>query len=164
MNTRQKKPFYIEIFVGILVIALGLYIYIEAQDFPILPGNDYGGELFPQIIGIMMVIGGAMVTLGALKTLFAEKDINQIMSDFKCSVKKINLWMGLPLGLVIFYIYLSEFLGGIETIFLMLIIMFLTLGIGILKVLFVSLITSLSVWVIFVYFLKVPLPLGSLIG
>lgn len=161
MNTRQDEPLGLEIVVGILVMTLGVYVYITSKGFPVLPGKDYGADLFPKILGVMLVGGGAIVFFTALKKMLRNKEFK--LSRVK-SVNKKNhfIWILVPLFFIFFYILLAEILGGIVTIFIMLFCMLLILRIRLFMAVSVSLVTSIVIWAFFVNILKVPLPMGFL--
>ena len=47
--------------IGLLLLAVGLAVLIGVQDYPNIPGQDVGPDLFPALIATGLLIGGAML-------------------------------------------------------------------------------------------------------
>jgi putative tricarboxylic transport membrane protein len=144
---------------GALVGVFALAIYLGAQDFPTIPGQNVGPKVFPVLIAAGMLLCAVMLVARGFKTLGSEKWVT------------LPAWMGqgravfgfllVPLCLA-FYVAASEDLGFIPTAVLMLLAMFLTYGVRWRTALVVAVLGSVIIHALFYKMLKVPLPWGVL--
>ena len=144
---------------GLLTGGFALAIYLGAQAFPTIPGQNVGPKVFPVLIAAGMLLCAVLLVARGLRTLGSEKWVT------------LPSWMGqgraafgfllVPLCLV-FYVAASESLGFIPTAVLMLLAMFLTYGVRWRTALIVAVLGSLIIHGLFYKLLKVPLPWGVL--
>lgn len=151
-----------ELLAGVMVAALGIYIIVEAQGFPILPGNDYGAALFPKIVGYGMALGGSWLALKAIRPLIELWQHRQTES-MKMRLQRAYRLL-LPVLLVIAYILLADTLGAILTLVLIVTVLMIISGVQPVVAVLIALVTAAVIWFAFVYSLKVPLPLGVFVG
>lgn len=52
---------------GLFFACLGLAVLLTAQTFPVMPGQNIGPSTFPSVIGVAMMLGGAVVVVMALR-------------------------------------------------------------------------------------------------
>jgi putative tricarboxylic transport membrane protein len=144
---------------GIFFILLGSLIFYLTRDFPIMPGQKYGAGLFPRLIGFLMGFGGVVLIFRGIKTRKGTPWVTAM--DWVSSPRHIISFF-LVIGVLIFYILVSDLLGFIPTAFICLMVLLVWLrGPVYWKSSF--LISILSVIVIqqfFGEFLRVPLPWG----
>lgn len=151
-----------ELLAGLMVTALGLYILLEAQGFPKLPGNDYGAALFPKIIGYGMSVGGAWLTLTSLRPFFLA--VSKRTSRPRAQTMLFALRLAVPVLLVIAYLLLADILGAVLILGLITAALMLFSGVRLWLAIVLGGLTTGVIWFAFVYLLKVPLPLGVLFG
>lgn len=151
-----------EFLAGGVVMALGLYILVEAQGFPTLPGNDYGASLFPSIIGTGMALGGAWLLLVNAMPLWRGWATRTRVPAM--TLVTYGARLAIPVALVGFYLLAAESLGAIPTLVLIVFALMMISGVRLLLAGLISLATAAVIWVAFVHMLKVPLPLGILGG
>lgn len=151
-----------ELLAGLMVTALGLYILLEAQGFPTLPGNDYGAALFPKIIGYGMAAGGGWLTLTSLRPFF--RAVTQRTLPPRSPAMLFVFRLAVPGFLVIAYLLLADILGTVLILGLITVALMLFSGVRLWLAIVLSALTSSVIWFAFVYLLKVPLPLGILFG
>lgn len=151
-----------ELLAGLMVLALGLYIVLEAQGFPTLPGNDYGAALFPKLIGYGMAAGGGWLTLTSLRPFFLAltKRTRQPLSQ----VMLFLFRLALPVLLVIAYLLLADTLGTVLILGLITAALMFFSGVRLWLAIVLGALTTSVIWFAFVYMLKVPLPFGVLFG
>ena len=149
-----------ECFAGGGVAALGLFIVMEAQGFPTLPGQRYGAALFPLIIGYAMVVGGAWLALANLRPVMQCFTVSRPVNLKATALNFHRLF--LPVWLVIGYLLLADTLGALLTLALLVALLMLVSGVRPWVALVMALLTAAAIWVAFVYMLRVPLPLGTL--
>ena len=53
---------------GLFFILFGMLIFYLTRDFPIMPGQKYGADLFPRLIGFFMGLGGAALIVRGVRT------------------------------------------------------------------------------------------------
>lgn len=151
-----------ELLAGLVVTALGIYVLVEAQGFPTLPGNDYGADLFPKIIGLVLTLGGAWVFIKAVHPFLLAR-LQRPATPLSHTLLFLFRLI-LPLLLIIAYLLLADTLGAILTLTLLVIILMLCNGVRWPLAIVLAAATSAVIWFAFVYMLKVPLPLGVLLG
>jgi putative tricarboxylic transport membrane protein len=144
---------------GILIGTFGAAIYLHAQSFPPMPGQDVGPKMFPQLIAAGLMICAAMLVVKGLKTLKTQSWIT------------VPGWMGqgrITLGFVLiplvlaFYVAVSERLGFLPTAVVLLMALFLVFEVKLRTAILIALLGSLGIHTLFYKLLKVPLPWGIL--
>lgn len=149
-----------EFLAGGVVMALGLYILVEAQGFPTLPGNDYGASLFPAIIGTGMTLGGAWLLLVNIRPLWLGWAGRQRVPAARLLAHGARL--AIPVVLVCAYLWLADVLGSILTLVLIVAVLMKIGGVRLIPACLISVVTAAVIWFAFVHMLKVPLPQGIL--
>lgn len=144
---------------GIFFILFGMLLFYLTRDFPIMPGQKYGADLFPRLIATCMALGGVALIFRGIR--MREEVPWVTLMDWIKSPRHVASFF-LVIGVLIFYILISDLLGFIPTAFICLMVMLLWLR-GLSTWLSSALISILAVMVIqqfFGEFLRVPLPWG----
>jgi len=144
---------------GVLAGAFALAIFVGAQGFPAIPGQNVGPRVFPELIAAGMLLCAVMLVARGLKTMGSEKWLT--LPDWLGQGRTAFGFLLVPLCLV-FYVAASESLGFIPTSILLLLAMFLTYGVRWRTALVVALLGSVAIHALFYKMLKVPLPWGVL--
>ena len=139
--------------VGLLILSTWLFWYVGRYAEKTI--YIYGPQFFPKILAILMVILGLALIVNALLGNSLKMG-NRI--DPKGFVRML-----ISIGICIGYLFLITILGFATATFVFLFVLMTFLKQkGILIRLFSSMGTAIFVWVIFRYFLVIPLPEGLL--
>ncbi|TBU82881.1 hypothetical protein DNK06_04800 [Pseudomonas daroniae] len=141
---------------GLVFIALGITVWVLAQDFPAVPGMQYGANLFPSLIAAGMVIGGALLSVTTLRKMRRASSDNLGSGVFALPHPGLLV----PCLMVVAYIYLSEVFGAALTMLLIMLILLLQGGVRWLPSLLISAVSTAVISLSFGHMLKVPLPSG----
>ena len=145
---------------GAVLVLFALAMLAYTVTFPGLPGQDYGPALFPRLIGIGMILTGAILIAGGLRRRGTEPLVD---GTGWLRQRPALLRFGAVIGGLVVYVLVSDILGFIPTA-LGLLFGWLVLFRGGKPVssLVIALLTVLVVDYAFTRFLLVPLPLGVL--
>ena len=148
---------------GIITMATSIFIIIVARTFPALPGVPYGPGLFPSIVAGCMLMGGVILVFKGFRVL---PETGWLTLDPWAKTVRSYITLGLIFAALFFYILFSDKLGFIITCMLILLPLLLwTRGHKrILSSLIISVSFSLIIYLVFVKFMRVPLPSGLLLG
>ena len=170
---------------GIFFILFGGLLFYVTRNFPPMPGQAYGPDLFPRVIGAAMVFAGALLTVKGLRDRRNRKsDVSDLRREniFGSRVDPTSgggawavplEWMHNPratsnfvliVGVLVFYILASDRLGFLITGFLCLLVLLVWLrgfstwaSSGV-----IALASALVIQMFFSQMLRVPLPWGVL--
>ena len=144
---------------GVIFILFGLLIFYLTQDFPIMPGQKYGAGLFPRLIGFIMCLGGIALIIRGIRTRNGAPWV--VVMDWVSSPRHVTSFF-LVIGILIFYILISDLLGFIPTAFicLMILLVWLRGAAYWLSSAAIAIMTTIVIQQFFGEFLRVPLPWG----
>ena len=143
---------------GLIFIALGIVVIVLARDFPVVPGMHYGADLFPTLIAIGMIVGGALLSVTALKQISQNGVAIHIPQGFVRS----SLGALLPCALVAAYVAFNETLGSALMMLVIMLVLLIQQGVRILPAAAISVTATAVISLSFWHLLKVPLPTGPL--
>jgi len=144
---------------GALAGVFALAIFIGAQGFPEIPGQNVGPKVFPVLIAAGLMLCAVMLVTRGLRTLGSEKWVS--LPDWVRNGRATFGFLMVPASLA-FYVAASDDLGFIPTAIVMLLAMFLTYGVRVRTALIIAVLGSLLIHALFYKMLKVPLPWGIL--
>ena len=144
---------------GILMGAFGAAIYLHAQFFPPMQGQDIGPNLFPQVIAVGLMVCAAMLVFKGVGTLKTQGWIT--LPDWLGQGRITLGFVLVPVALA-FYVLVSESLGFLPTAGLLLLALFLVFKVRLKTAIVIALLGSLVIHTLFYKLLKVPLPWGIL--
>ncbi|MFK7878192.1 tripartite tricarboxylate transporter TctB family protein [Roseobacter sp.] len=148
-----------DVFLGLIMLVIGVAIALHAQTFPVMAGMQYGPEFFPTIIGGGIALCGLGMVANWAVFRHGPKQPWVVMPEWMGS--RINVLRALGiLGAVVFYIVVSPFLGFILTIFLTTLGLLLLLANPLWLSLSIALILPAILHFGFSVGLRVPLPRG----
>ncbi|MBG0839991.1 tripartite tricarboxylate transporter TctB family protein [Ectopseudomonas toyotomiensis] len=142
---------------GIIFIALGITVWLLAREFPVVPGMQYGADLFPSLIAIGMTIGGLLLSISALRQL---RTSGPAPSTPRLPLPSFAVI--LPGVLVVAYIYLSDVLGAATMMLLIMLVLLVQRGVRVLPAIVIAAVATAVISLSFGHLLKVPLPVGPL--
>lgn len=145
---------------GGVIILFALAVIAYANTFPRLHGQNYGPDLFPTLIGIgLLVCGAILIFQGVMQRATTPMvDIGDWAQNRSNVVNVVIL-----LGCIIFYILISDALGFIPTSLLVLTTLLLRFGSSWIGSITIAFITTLIIHTLFAKLLLVPLPWGILL-
>jgi putative tricarboxylic transport membrane protein len=137
--------------IGLLILSTWLFWYVGRYQTKEIYG--YGPEFFPRLLAVLMSILGLALIINALRGKSLKMGERIDPQGFLRMLLSIAICLG--------YIFLMNLLGFATAtfVFLFALMTFLKQK-GIFIRIFSSLVTSVSVWAIFRYFLVIPLPEG----
>jgi putative tricarboxylic transport membrane protein len=154
--------------VGLVIAAFGAAIILASRSLHPIVGAHFGPGLFPTILGIGMIIGGALLIKEAAMTgtrrkaaeALPETHAEQSLDALRHKPRywalvwvvvgtALSAWLLSPVG---FVPYCTILLGG----------MMLLLGVRFVPALALALPLSIGIYLVFVHLLLVPLPVGDL--
>jgi putative tricarboxylic transport membrane protein len=148
--------------IGIFFVLFGGVLFYVTRDFPPMPGQAYGPDLFPRIIGAGMIFAGALLTAKGLRER-REGAAWAAPLEWTRHPRAISNFV-LVVAVLVFYVLFSERLGFLVTGFLCLFALLAWLR-GLNAWASSAVIALASVVVIQIFFgnlLRVPLPWGVL--
>jgi len=141
--------------IGLMVIVLGAWVIWYARGFPKLEQGYPGPSLFPTVLAVLFILAG---TILIVQDLYHKRQLFKIDATLLTRPQLVNI--ALVLSAILFYIFVSDFLGFQITSFIVLA--------GLTKRLRVSTFQSLAmaggvtffIYVLFAKLMLVPLPWG----
>ncbi len=144
--------------IGGVIIAFALAMMLYTLTFPTMPGQAYGPDLFPLVIGAGMVLCGLALVVRGLRAGDALMALGPWAEDRS---HLINL--ALVPGVLLFYVGLSDFLGFVITSVIVLTVLLLRFGVARRTTFIIAPVTTLFIHTVFAKLLLVPLPWGLLL-
>jgi putative tricarboxylic transport membrane protein len=151
---------------GLFVAGLGLATAYGGSLLPPVPGQQVGPNVFPLVVGIGLVICGAMIALGIGHKF--EEEAEAAVADLeppepeRAHGRLYGLRALLPPLLLVFYYFAVERLGFVPTAALMVLVLSRALGAGWRLAIPVALCAPPLVHLAFYKLLRVPLAAGLL--
>jgi putative tricarboxylic transport membrane protein len=160
---------------GAFLIALGGVAAYAGSRLPPVPGQQVGPNVFPTVVGIGLVVCGALIALRVGHRFEEQAEANPAADSNTAPAPapaSAQWWRGpaagwwrhlaviVPPALLVFYVLLVEHLGFIATAAIMVLASELVLGGRLRLALPLALVTPFAVHLVFYKLLRVPLPIG----
>jgi putative tricarboxylic transport membrane protein len=142
---------------GILIGTFSAIIFVHAQSFPPMIGQDFGPNMFPQLIATGLMICAVMLIFRGLKTL---RTIPWVTVPGWLRQGRITLGFLLVPIVLAFYVVVSESLGFLLTAVVLLLVLFWVFEVKARTAFLIAIIGALGIHTLFYQLLKVPLPWG----
>jgi putative tricarboxylic transport membrane protein len=143
---------------GVLAMLVGIGVVARALTFPPMPGQPIGPSLFPAVIGSGLVIVGAALIVGGLRT----RTQAAVHFDQWVSSPRMLLNFALVVGDLLFYALALHRLGFFITAVVFLTVLFLAFGVNRTWIPALVIVITILVHYGFYTLLRVPLPWGVL--
>lgn len=144
---------------GLLLLVLGGVVLFIVRDYPSIPGQQVGPDLFPGLIAVGLCIGGCVLLVRGWRVRATVPWLQ--MGDWVRSPRHV-LALALLIGSVLFYILVSQQLGFLLTAVPILAILFRVLQVPLGRSVLIAVIASLVIHFAFYKLMRVPLPWGVL--
>lgn len=141
--------------IGTLTIAFGIWVILYSRDFPRMEEGYPGPALFPMVLAVLFIICGAVLIFQGTRK--RENIFKFDISDLS-RAHLVNLL--LILASILFYIFVSDFLGFQFTSFIILVFMMKRLRVSTAWSLIMACGMTFSIYILFAKILLVPLPWG----
>ena len=138
---------------GAVIIALGVAVYVSSRSFPNVPGQKLGASTLPGIVAAGLALCGLLLMMRSLRRSAYPAVAPEVVAERRAPALGILAAIGL-------YLIASDTLGYLLTAPLCLLMAMRALSVGWRRALPASLIAALAVHVAFYKLLKVPLPWG----
>lgn len=141
--------------IGLGTIIFGIWVILYARNFPKLEQGYPGPSLFPMVLAVLFIFAGIILIVqdirsGAKKLKFDISDLSR--------VHLVNI--ALILGAILFYIFVSDFLGFQFTSVIILVVMMKRLRVSTAWSVIMACGVTFSIYILFAKILLVPLPWG----
>lgn len=144
---------------GMLIGTFSAIIFVHAQSFPPMVGQDIGPNMFPQLIAVGLMICAVMLIFKGLKT---RKKVPWVTVPDWLGQGRIALGFLLIPIVLAFYVAVSESLGFLLTAMILLLVLFWVFEVRPRTAFLIALLGALGIHTLFYQLLKVPLPWGLL--
>ena len=141
--------------IGLGTVIFSIWVIWYARNFPKLEQGYPGPALFPMVLAVLFIFAGIVLIVQDLRS--GAKKLKFDISDLS-RVHLINI--GLILAAILFYIFVSDFLGFQITSFIILVFMMKRLRVSTFWSLIMACGVTFGIYVLFAKILLVPLPWG----
>jgi putative tricarboxylic transport membrane protein len=146
---------------ALVLLALATAMAVGAYIFPPMPGQAFGPKLFPNIVAAGFVLCAIALMIRAVKSKTIT--ISWVRPEWWNEPgRRGNL--AILLGSIVAYTLLVERAGYLLTTFALLVVLMKRLGASWRATLLASLLGTAVTYIMFAYWLRVPLPPGFLSG
>jgi putative tricarboxylic transport membrane protein len=151
---------------GLFLVALGGVTAYAGSRLPPVPGQQIGPNVFPMVVGIGLVLCGALIALGIGHHFEdeADADLAAHADEAQAPARAAWGWRGLmtlvPPALLVFYVLAVDRLGFVVTAGTLVLVAALALGARVRLAVPLALVAPLFVHLVFSKLLRVPLPEG----
>ena len=150
---------------GTFLVALGGLTAYGGSLLPPVPGQKIGPNVFPMVVGVGLLICGALIVLGIGRTFEdeAESDLARIEGGAAAKEETRPLYrlrVLLPPALLLFYVFAVERIGFIPTAATLIFLSSLALGARLRLAVPLAIAAPVVVHLLFYKLLRVPLPAG----
>ena len=139
---------------GILTATAGIAIFVKARTFPAIPGQRFGASFFPSVVGGTLVFAGLALAISSVLRKQTKPWLT-VLSGMRSARGIVSFALIFASGL--FYIFVSQYIGFIVTIFIIMFGLQLWFGGKWRSSLLAALGCSLGFYVVFAVVLRVPL-------
>ncbi len=144
---------------GLLLLALGAVVIAVVSSYPTIAAQRVGPALFPALIAIGLMIGGAILIVRGWRDRAMVPWIR--FEPWVQSPRHVAGALGV-IGSVIFYIVAANWLGFLLTSLIILTVLFRLFGVALGRSIVIAAIATFVIHFAFYKLLRVPLPWGVL--
>ncbi|WP_144183938.1 tripartite tricarboxylate transporter TctB family protein [Elioraea rosea] len=149
-----------EAVIGVLLIVLAVAVFLATASFPRIPGQPYGPDLFPRLVGALLGLAGVMMIIRGV-AMTPRRPLVEF-PEWARSHRAAGAIV-LALASVIAYILVSDTVGFVISAAVMLLVLMLYLRVRPHVAVIASVATTLMVEYGFGSLMRIPLPRGLLV-
>ena len=144
---------------GLLLLALGAIVIATVSSYPTIAAQRVGPSLFPALIAIGLMIGGAVLLVRGWLVRATVPWLR--FEPWVQSPRHVAGLIGV-IGSVVFYIFAANWLGFFLTSLVILAVLFRVFGVALGRSIVIAVIATFVIHFAFYKLLRVPLPWGVL--
>jgi putative tricarboxylic transport membrane protein len=144
---------------GLVLVLFGSAIIVHVQDFPKIPGQQYGPAIFPGLVAAGLVVCGILLVAGGLRQRQDEPWFQP--GNWVRSRRHVAAFFSVIAGVVV-YILLAERVGFLLVAPVLLFAWLVVLQVRPPLAAAIAVTATLVIWYAFYKLLRVPLPWGVL--
>ena len=141
--------------IGLTLIIFGVVVLLHTRGFPTLEEGYPGPSLFPNVLAILFIIAGIVLSLQGVRKGKPLIEMDRQVFGGRLLVNILSV-----LAVILFYIFLSDTLGFLALSFILLFLMMKWLKATSLWSLVMAGGVTLGIYLLFAKVLLVPLPWG----
>jgi putative tricarboxylic transport membrane protein len=149
-----------DILCGLALIVFALAMIALTLTFPAFPGQKFGPSLFPRILGVGLILCGAVLVWNGMAARRLGAPWFE-RAPWTRDPWRVGSYL-LTLALLLVYILASETVGFIPIAIAFLLALFVWLGVRPVPAVLTALVTTVAIHWFFSTMLRVPLPRGVL--
>lgn len=149
-----------DILSGLALIVFSLAMMTLTLSFPEFPGQKFGPALFPRILGVGLILCGAVLVRNGLAARRTGAPWLEL-APWTRDPWRVTSFLG-TLALLLVYIFASETIGFIPVALAFLLELFVWLGVRLVPAALTAVVTTIAIHWFFSTMLRVPLPRGWL--
>jgi putative tricarboxylic transport membrane protein len=154
---------------GLFLVGLGGVAAYAGSRLPPVPGQQIGPEVFPVVVGLALVLCGALIAAGIGRRYEdeAEAELARVAPEIEEADKPASSrWHGLraliPPALLVFYVQAVDRIGFLPTAAVIVFVSSIALGARLRLAMPLAILAPLAINLLFLKLLRVPLPSGLL--
>ncbi len=148
-----------EALIGLILGIFSIFVFLTAQTFPVIPGQDFGAALFPKLIGAGLLLCSILLVIQGIRN--RKTSAPMAMPAWLRHKPSVLRFLMIPASLV-FYFEFADTLGFLVTAVILLFALFLVFKVRWPVAVAVALLGALVIHFMFYSILMVPLPWGVL--
>ena len=141
--------------IGLLLIIFACAVLVHVQSFPKLDNGYPGPALFPEVLSTLFIFCGIGLVIQGIRN-------RERLLKYDLGTVSLAGWLNIAfvLGTIVCYIFLAEYVGFLFFSFAIMMILMKWLKVNLLPSLVMSIIVTLTIYLLFAKILLVPLPWG----
>lgn len=145
---------------GLLCLAAGAAIALQARTFPTMPGQRIGPGLFPTLVGVGFAACGIALVIAGQR----RREGGWFRLDDWVRRPRMAAHFALIVAVLVFYALVVDHLGFFLTALIVLSVLFAAFRVPRIQILPIAVVVTLVIHYCFYTLLRVPLPWGLLEG
>lgn len=145
---------------GVFLVALGALSAYGGSRLPPVPGQQVGPNVFPMVVGIGLVVCGALIALRVGHNFEADAELEPAPDGAVVPAPRSGWWALLAPALLLFYVFAVERVGFVPTAATIAFVTAISLRANLKLAIPVALLSPIAVHLVFAKLLRVPLPAG----
>lgn len=141
--------------VGAALVAIAVAILVHIQNYPLIPGQQYGPALFPGVIAVGLAASGVLLLVRGVRQGLPLIALDAWVRSPTLATNFLAICAAL-----VFYVVAATPIGFLPTALICLVGLFLKFGVRPLPAAAIAILATLVMHFVFYKVLRVPLPWG----